>query len=119
MIPQFNVYLCTVNDVQDFQLLDNSNADWTTGQVRLLSMFIRRASQQIVTYLNQLPLPYVDTRTYDYTPEHITPDLRTLILDAPLLSVTTLTNGNGESITRGNYTLKPNNAYPTRTPDRT
>ena len=105
MIPEFNVWLCTLQDVQDWQQLDNSNTDWTPIQVRLLKMHIRQASQQAATWLGWIPLPYVATHEFDFSREHISADCRTLILDAPLLNPTTLTNGDGTTIASSSYTL--------------
>lgn len=114
MIPEFNIWLCTLQDVQDWQQLDNSSTDWTTIQVRLLKMMIRQASQQAATWLGWIPLPYTATHTFDFAPEHVTPDLRTLILDAPLLNPQTLTNGDGTTIAGSSYVLKENNQFPKR-----
>lgn len=114
MIPEFNIWLCTLRDVQDWQLLENTDADWTPLQVRLIKMFIRQASQQAATWLGQIPLPYLATHTFDFSPEYVTPDYRTLILDAPLLSATTLTNGDSSAIAASSYVLKENNRYPKR-----
>lgn len=114
MIPQYNIYLCTVRDVQDWQLLEHTNADWTALQVRLMKHFVKQASQQAATYLGWLPVPYQTAHSFDYAPGPLTPDARTLILDAPLLTPTTITNGNGDTIGSSSYVLKNANRYPKR-----
>lgn len=64
-----------------------------------------RASRDGVdAYTGQWFYAYTQTRTYDV------PKGRELVLDAPLLSVTTLTNGDGTVLANTDYLLRPANS---------
>lgn len=102
-----NVWLTTLETVQRHRSLETVSGDWTALQVDLLKFFIGAASQQIVTDLGWLPLPYVETRQYGA--DRILRGGQSLLVDAPLLAVSSLTD-NGTALT--GYTLRPYNDYP-------
>jgi len=64
---------------------------------------LQRASRAVDTYCGTWFYADTQTRTYDL------PRGRELELDAPLLAVTTLTNGDGVAITSTEYNLLPKN----------
>lgn len=75
-----------------------------------LTQYAERASAMIAQFCGRVFLPFVQTRTYDVD----TPPVHgaRLELDADLLEVTTLTNGDSSTITSGQYRLITPNLYP-------
>jgi hypothetical protein len=67
---------------------------------------VTRACAEIDTHCRRQFTPTTETRTYDVPPGV------TLWLDKDLLSVTTLTNGDGVLIVPASYVLLPTNATP-------
>lgn len=114
MNPRYNVWLTTLENVQNHQSLADTSLDWDALQLSLLRMFIAQASMQMVTLLRRLPLPHIETRLYDYQQGVISPDGKGLLTDNDLLAVTTAINGNGSTVDSANYVLAPNNIYPRR-----
>lgn len=89
--------------VQEFlahpDISSNEPADDT-----FIAALLERASRDGVDgYTGQWFYAYEQTRMFD------APQGRELFLDAPLLSVTSLTNGDGTTIAATDYTLRPNN----------
>jgi hypothetical protein len=103
----YNVWLTTRENLKLYQGISSDTDDDT-----LLDRLIQQASQTIAQYLGVIPLPFIQTRLYDFLPGTITNWDRTLLLDAPLLELTTLTNGDGEAVSSSDYWLLPNNIYP-------
>src|SRR5690606_9017844 len=112
--PRYNVWLTTLENVQNHQSLADTSLDWDALQLSLLRMFIAQASMQMVTLLRRLPLPHIETRLYDYQQGAVSPDGKGLLTDNDLLAVTTAINGNGSTVDSANYVLAPNNIYPRR-----
>lgn len=113
MNPPYNVWLTTLEKVQQHQSLASDNPDWDAMQNNLLRAFISRASMQIVSMLNWLPLPHIETRLYDYS--SVSRDRKSLWVGSGLLSVTAATNGNGSVLNSSSYVLAPANTYPRQT----
>lgn len=85
-----------------------------TADDALLTQFIHEASAELIQKLGRVPMPWIQTRLIDYTDETVREDERELRVDEDLLSVTTLTNGDGVAISGSNYRLLPHNRYPKR-----
>jgi hypothetical protein len=107
-----NEWLTDLNAVKRHQMNAKDSASWETYEEDLLTDFIEQASVDIRGELGWLTLPYVDTLEFDWSSEYISRDNSQLWLfrSAPLLEITTLTNGDLTALTQ--YTLKPNNSYP-------
>jgi hypothetical protein len=96
----------TVADLKSYLGLAN------TGDDTLLAAMLARASQAVDTYTRRTFAVSGDTtRYYDAIGEHIV-DGRVLLLDHDLCSVTTVTNGDGNTISSTYYTLVPRNETP-------
>ena len=74
----------------------------------LLLAQIRATSRELDELARRFFFPLIDTREYD-TPQDALGDLR---LDTDLLEVTTLTNGDGQTIASTKYKLYPLNYWP-------
>ena len=94
---------CTVADVK---ALLNANE---SGDDALLAVLVTRASALVDSYTRRTFAERTETRYY--TPFEDTAG-RLLLLDDDLLSVTTLTNGDGTVITADDYVLRPANRVP-------
>lgn len=81
-----------------------------TDDLERYRFFIRAASRFITSMTRRWFVPYVQTRTYDARGDHISSYC--LKLDADLLAVDTLTNGDGTEITSADYVLERANEYP-------
>lgn len=84
--------------------LDDSN---TSMDSNLLDL-IRSVSAEIDGIAGWSFVPTIQARVYD------TPNVSTLRLDAPLLEVVSLSNGDESAISSGSYLLGPGNDYPKR-----
>ena len=91
---------CTVADVKALAGAESAGDD------ALLATLVARASALVDTYTRRAFTATTTTRYY--SPGEDTHGL-TLFLDADLLSITTLTNGDGEEIASGDYALLPLN----------
>ena len=80
------------------------------GDDALLAELVTRASGLIDTHCGRWFSARTETRRYDASGPHITG--RLLLLDADLLSVTAITNGDGTAITPAQIILRPNNWPP-------
>jgi hypothetical protein len=109
-----NGWLTDMNAVLRHRSNADNTDDWSTEELNLLADFIEQASADIVGELGWLPLPYVDTLTFDWSREYISRDSKTLwlSLEACLLAITTLTNGDSDILTTAYYALQPNNRFP-------
>lgn len=109
--PSF--YLCSLQDVKDF-MQGAGNSDWDDN---LLMPFIYQASYDFAAELQRLPLPYVETFQADYAKGYVDDSSRYLILypHIDLLSLSSLSNGDGQTINSGYYTVDNANEYPKST----
>ncbi|HEC23056.1 MAG TPA: hypothetical protein ENI95_09075 [Chloroflexi bacterium] len=81
-----------------------------TGDDALLGDLVTRASRMIDDHCGRWFSAETQTRYYDAVGAHITGQL--LFLDADLLSVTTLVNGDGTEVSSDDYILRPVNWPP-------
>lgn len=79
----------------------------------LIVQLIATATAMAHGYCARSFVPYRQARVYDATGEHIDP-INELLLDADLLAVTSVTNGDGTTVTGDQYVLRPANAWPKR-----
>ncbi|MBN2303077.1 MAG: hypothetical protein JXQ72_01280 [Anaerolineae bacterium] len=91
-----NVY-ATMDELRRYLGLSASQ----TGDDDLLLVLLGAASRLIETYTGRHFYPVLETRAYSYQ------DPAWLLLDADLLSLDTLTNGDGNTIDSGAYHLRP------------
>jgi uncharacterized phiE125 gp8 family phage protein len=80
------------------------------GDDTLLTDLVTRASRMIDDHCGRWFITRQETRAYDAIGSHITG--RLLLLDADLLSLTSLTNGDGAAISPQNVILRPVNWPP-------
>lgn len=92
----------TVNDVRSTYLAAQETVDDA-----LIAQLITTTSREIEAMSNRHFYPRVETRYYD-VPRTFAP----LLFDDDLLSLTTLTNGDGTAFTAGEYVLYPLNKTP-------
>lgn len=79
-----------------------------TDDDTLIGELIQEASAEFITALQRIPMPYVDTKSFDAS--HVYGyELR---LRDDLLAATTLTNGDSSTISGSLYALRPDNHYP-------
>jgi len=96
---------CSVDDVKEYQGLTEATDD------SLIARLIDSAQSQIDEYTARTFEASSDTtRYFDAVGKHI--DGLSLLLDADLCSITTVTNGNDVEITSSQYTTKPRNETP-------
>lgn len=109
-----NVWLTDTNAVLRHRMNAENTAEWDEGELDLLADFIEQASADIRGELGWLTIPYHAELTFDWSSEYISRDSQQLWLfnSAPLLEITTLTNGDLNTISSSSYSLKPNNSYP-------
>lgn len=81
-----------------------------TSDDLILTEMIHAVSADMIRYINRVPMPYTDTKTYDYTRDYVW-DGRTLYLDDDLLSVSSIVN-DGATIAPTSYVLRPANQLP-------
>ena len=77
-----------------------------TGDDALGALLVARVTDAIDRYCRRRFRAVTATRTFDV------PDGDTLFLDDDLLSITTLTHGDSETISAADYVLLPNNSTP-------
>lgn len=94
----------------DYAAYRNLPDSVTVEEQDRITEVLTKAQARIETYCGRVFEAATATRTYDATGPHI--DGRMLLVDADLLSVTTLTNGDGSVIPSGDYVLRPNNGNP-------
>lgn len=94
----------TVTTVKDYLRISSSSDD------SLLGDFVVRASRMIEDFCGRWFDARAETRYFDATGSHITGNL--LLLDADLLSITTLVNGDGTTISADDIILRPINWPP-------
>src|SRR5688572_21180102 len=106
--PSF--YLCNLQDVKDF-MKGAGNSDWDDSE---LAPFVLQASADFAGELQRLPLPYVGSFKADWAKGYIDESARYLNLYSwvDLLSVSTLTNGDSQTIDSAYYTVDSANSYP-------
>lgn len=118
-----NVWLCTRSQFQRQRYGGGTVETYDADDIATQDYYIQQASADIVDrVLYQLPLPYVATLRFDapHSYEHgrimgYDPAYRYVLHvgdDAPLLAVTSLTNGDGTVIAASDYVLEPANAFP-------
>lgn len=81
-----------------------------TGDDSLIGDLVTRASRMIDAYCGRWFYARTETRKYDAVGHHITG--RLLLLDADLLTITTLKNGDGSTINAADIILRPVNMEP-------
>ena len=97
----------TLAELKAYLNIDASETDDDT----LLSRLLAAGENHVETIARRWFHGVTATRKYDGTGPHI--DGRTLLLDADLISVTTLTNGDGSTLTEGtHFVLRPSNTTP-------
>lgn len=109
-----NVWLTDMNAVLRHRSNADNTAEWDADELNVLADFIEQASADVRAELGWLTIPYRATLNFDWSSEYISRDSQQLWLfkSAPLLEIITLTNGDANTISDSNYSLKPNNAYP-------
>lgn len=109
-----NAWLTDMNTVLRHRMNADNTAEWDDDELELLADFIEQASADVRAELGWLTLPYHATLTFDWSSEYISRDSQQLRLfsSAPLLAITTLTNGDLNAIGSSQYVLQPNNEYP-------
>lgn len=100
----------TVTELKSYinELTGGVQTSFTGAEDAVLQTFIDEAVAEVERSTRRTFEAANGTRTY--TPEDVTDD--TLYLDADLMSVTTLKNGDGSTISAGSYTLQPENWMP-------
>lgn len=86
-------------------------SDAQTKDDALLLSLIQENSADFMQALQRIPMPYVDTKRFSA----INVSGYDLKLRDDLLAVTSVTNGNGESVASNLYNLRPDNQYPKHT----
>jgi len=76
----------------------------------LLRFLLDAASAMVTEHTGRHFVPVRETRTFDARGDHI--DRRRLDLDADLLAVESITNGDGTAVAGDSYVLKPSNVDP-------
>lgn len=106
--PSF--YLCTLQDVKDF-MKGAGNSVWDDSE---LAPFVQQASADFAGELQRLPLPYVGSFKADYAKGYVDDTSRYLNLYSHVdtLSVSSVTNGDGQTIDSAYYTIDDANSYP-------
>lgn len=95
---------CTTAEVKAYIGTDKSTDD------TLIATLIPRASKRIDTYTRRTFIKRTaETRKFDAVQDV---DGRTLYVDDDLLSVSSITNGDGDSISASDYVLLPTNTNP-------
>lgn len=117
-----DIYLCSVADVKQERYGGDANEDYSADDNATIAFYIKQASQVIVNeIMHRLPLPYIATHLFDAphvyeSGKYVGYDASTryeIPLDGvDLLSVTTFTNGNGNTISASDYVLVSANSYP-------
>lgn len=109
-----NTWLTDMNAVLRHRSNADNTAEWSADELNVLADFIEQASAEIRGELGWLTIPYHATLSFDWSSQYISRDSQQLWLfnDAPLLEITTLTNGDSNTISSNNTVLKPNNGYP-------
>ena len=100
-----DAYLTTLDAVK--QHLDLTGTD--AGDDRVVENLIASASDMITQMCQRVFIPHRDTRQYDARGEHLQNNdfsNQILRLDADLLSVDTLTNGDSTTVASGQYALR-------------
>lgn len=96
--------LVTLDYVRAHRRFDTAETDDNL----LLQQLIHEASADFAEAIARIPMPYVATRTQDYSDPYY------IELDEDLLTLTAFTNGDGETITGASFALRPANVYPKR-----
>lgn len=110
-----NIWLTDMASVKRFVINAGNTQEWSAEFDSALADFIVQASADILGEIGWLPIPYIDTLFLDYSSTYVSQDSRQLfVTDAPLLEITTLTNGNTSVIAGSGFVLQPNNRYPKR-----
>lgn len=112
-----DVYLCTHDQFKMHRYGGGASESYDTDDDNTIDFYIREASRIITdSVLHQLPLPYIDTLTFDAPHGERQYIDEAYVLNtsdaAPLLAVTTLTNGDGTTISASDFVLYPANSYP-------
>lgn len=95
----------TLANVRTALKIQSSNTD----EDAFLTTLITRASRAIDKEVNRWFVGETQTRKFDAVEDV---DGNTLLLDADLVSITSITNGDGNTIPSTNYTLLPTNHTP-------
>ncbi|MBA4420269.1 MAG: hypothetical protein C0391_03905 [Anaerolinea sp.] len=95
--------ICDYATVESVRTLADATSNADDAQYLL---FIQQVSREIELISRRLFYPYIGTRNYD------TPEDDTLIIPDDLVSITTLKNGDGSTISSDDYKLYPLNKSP-------
>lgn len=95
----------TLADVRALLSVESSE----TGDDTLLETLITRVSRWIDHETGWWFYPKTQTRKF-HAIDNV--DRRALLLDAPLLTITSITNGDGETVAASSYVLEPANSSP-------
>lgn len=98
-----NAY-ATLTEFRDFAVANQSP---DAGDDTVIEKLLDAASRYFDGQTGRMFYPRIETRSYS-----VPRDRRQLWLDEDLLSVVSLTNGNGDAILAADYNLLPANAYP-------
>lgn len=101
-----NLWLTTLDNVRLVRGYADSTED---SDDNLIQALIPEVSTQFIAEgLGRIPLPYIDTK--QFAPARVRG--RELLLQDDLLAATSVTNGNGGSVSSSNYNLRPDNSNP-------
>jgi len=97
---------CTLAEFKAHLTPPGETLDADTADDAVIHALIETASRRVDDLTGRVFYPYVQTRSYDIPTDGV------LWLDADLLEVTTLTNGDDDAIASTEYVLQPANVYP-------
>lgn len=98
----FTPYLITLAHLRRHRSLAAAQTDDDV----LLAEFVLQASANLITQIFRIPHPYLETKQFDYMQSNL------LNVGDDLLSITTLTNGDGTTVAPSSYNLMPLNQKP-------
>lgn len=103
--------LATLAEYKAWFTMRGGSTSTDTADDAVIELLLNGASQYIERKSGRSFLPYVETRYYSVPKDG---DLRYLELDADLLEVFSITNGDGNTIPSTEYKLQPKNQSPYR-----
>lgn len=101
----------TLADFKVFKTSRGQSSTTDTTDDAVIELLLKAASRYVDTQTAREFYPYIQTRYFDL-PSSDDIDLRTLKMDADLLEVISIVNGDGVTIPSTEYTLRPRNASP-------
>ena len=106
-----NAY-ATLAEYKAYTTARGQTATTDTVDDGVIDQLLKYVSRYFDDQTGRFYFPYVQTRYYDVPTSEVVDDLRVLKLDADLLEVISLANGDGTAIPSTEYDLKPRNQSP-------